>query len=60
MKCHDCPDQIEHGQAMIQIPAPGGYHYWFFHPECFTRWNDAQELALLRINNVRHLAGLTH
>lgn len=60
MICHKCPDPIEMGEAMVQIPTPDTYHWWYFHPGCFTEWNEEQQKQIVRLNNVRRLAGQVH
>lgn len=57
-KCHKCTEDIPQGEALIQIPAAGNpYHYFYFHPGCFTEWNDEQQKQETRLNNVRRMAG---
>lgn len=63
MICHygKCNEKIEVGEAQVQVPTAGNsYHYLFFHPGCFTEWNEQQQKQETRLNNVRRLAGYTH
>ena len=45
---------------MTQVPTPGGYHWWFFHPGCFSTWSEELLKQETRLNNVRRMAGFTH
>ena len=38
MKCHQCKEQIEVGEACRTEQLPGGLKY--FHPGCFMRFGD--------------------
>lgn len=58
--CHKCSEAIAVGAAMTQVPTPGGYNWWYFHPECFAGWSEELLKQETRLNNVRRMAGYTH
>jgi len=41
MKCHQCKEQIEVGEACRTEQLPGGLKY--FHPGCFMRFGDDEK-----------------
>lgn len=61
MRCHECPDPIETGEAMTQEPVPGCPHrFWFFHPGCHAVYKEKQVHEHQRLEHATHLARTIH